>query len=270
MEYMPYTSLSQAADEYATFPLFPVLDIAHFMLMVLVTREDIGHGSSFPKSNPLVCYMCSMLTCFAGGILTNLLLGAPLMQPFANTQAVITATIVWYLVFYSPGDFFYKMIITTPGKLVIISLKELARARKISMGIAQSEVLYPDAVFIMIMVGAAKANGSSLMKNFERLLRGTWNPSTNELITPSFTLKASVIGSTLLVLQKLGYIPIEYNVLMMFISLSTMSFKIGVLFFDINDPFNFIEDYTKPSMFGRSEYANKAEVQKKPRKSKGE
>ncbi|XP_033117057.1 trimeric intracellular cation channel type 1B.1-like [Anneissia japonica] len=263
MDYMP-TSLSQAADDYAKWPLFPALDIAHYILMVLVTREDIGHTSSFPKSNPLVCYLCSMLTCFAGGILANFLLGAPVMQPFANTQGVIAATIVWYLVFYSPGDFFYKLIVSTPGKLVVISLKELARARKISMGIKQSHALYPDAIFIMIMVGAAKANGSSLMKNFERLLRGTWNPSTNELILPSFTLKASIIGSSLLVLQHQGYIPIDYNILMMCISLSTMSFKIAVLFFDVHDPFNIIEDYTKPTVFGKNE------VPKKVKKSKGE
>jgi hypothetical protein len=44
------------------------------------------------------------MACFAGSFFTNFLLGEPLIAVFKRPEDFVLATVVWYLVFYSPFD----------------------------------------------------------------------------------------------------------------------------------------------------------------------
>ena len=48
------------------------------------------------RKHPLASWFSTMLMCFASIVLTNLILGEPLIAPFTNQRDLLTASIVWY------------------------------------------------------------------------------------------------------------------------------------------------------------------------------
>ncbi len=58
-----------------------------------------------------------------------------------------------YLVFYCPGDLYYKTMTTLPAKIGLIPLKEVIRARKVAKGVVQAADMYPEGYLIMIIIG---------------------------------------------------------------------------------------------------------------------
>ncbi|KAI0227994.1 Trimeric intracellular cation channel type 1B.1, partial [Lamellibrachia satsuma] len=115
--------------------MYPYFDVAHYILMCWTVRED-NHpqatGSQmFSRKHPLSCWVASMLMCFGGGIIGNLLVGDQVMGPFKDHQAVITATVVWYLINFAPFDIVYKFTKLLPVRLMIFCMKEIQRTNKI-------------------------------------------------------------------------------------------------------------------------------------------
>lgn len=51
--------------------------------------------TAFSRKHPFACWLSSMLTIFAGGILTNFLLGEDMLAPFDDEERVLMATAVW-------------------------------------------------------------------------------------------------------------------------------------------------------------------------------
>lgn len=49
----------------------------------------------FSRKHPLSSWVGTMLLCFAGGIIGNLLIGDPIIAVFKDHQAILTASIVW-------------------------------------------------------------------------------------------------------------------------------------------------------------------------------
>jgi trimeric intracellular cation channel len=116
---MDWTILEDAGVLLMKIKMYPYFDIAHYILMCLVVRDDInqlqgiyfeviiktqdwyidqsyiGTSPYFTKKHPLACWLSSMLTCFGGGILAHFLLGEPILEDFKNHQGLLTATIIW-------------------------------------------------------------------------------------------------------------------------------------------------------------------------------
>lgn len=63
-----------------------LISVVHFLL--------IGQPP-FHRKHPLSTWLSSMLMCFAGSIIANLLLGEPVITPFKDHKSVLTATAVW-------------------------------------------------------------------------------------------------------------------------------------------------------------------------------
>jgi len=64
----------------------------------------------FSRKHPLACWLSTMMVVFAGGFLASVFLGEPLLTPFRNTQAVLLATAVWYVLLYV---FFFNYLLFT-------------------------------------------------------------------------------------------------------------------------------------------------------------
>ena len=96
------------------------------------------------------------MLCFSSGFLASFLLGEPVIKPFLNHRDLATATVVWYFVFFSPFDLVYKILRWSPIKLVISLVKEVQRAHKILDGVNHVAHLYPDAYFLMVLIGTIK------------------------------------------------------------------------------------------------------------------
>lgn len=61
-----------------------------------------------------------------------------------------------YLIFYSPFDIVYKICKFLPVKLVIASMKEVMRCKKVYDGVVHAAKIYPNAYLIMIIIGVIK------------------------------------------------------------------------------------------------------------------
>uniref|UniRef100_A0A1I7ZA73 Trimeric intracellular cation channel type B n=1 Tax=Steinernema glaseri TaxID=37863 RepID=A0A1I7ZA73_9BILA len=198
--------LLDAASRVQRLKMFPYFDIAHYVLMVISVRDDMsGTASLFSRKHPLSCWLSSMLMCFAGSFLANFLLGEPVIAPFKRHDDILLATVVWYLVFYSPFDIVYKFSKMTPVKIALSVLKEVQRAYKVSHGVAHAAKLYPNSYLVHILVGTAKGAGSGVIRTFEQLVRGIWAPAHNELLRPTFATKGCLAASIIFALEKQSY-----------------------------------------------------------------
>ncbi|OWF54395.1 trimeric intracellular cation channel type B-like [Mizuhopecten yessoensis] len=228
------------ATKVTKLKMYPFFDIAHYTLMCMAVREDIpqtSSGSPFSRKHPLSCWLSSMLLCFGGSIIANMLLGESMLSPFKDHRSVLTATAVWYLIFYSPFDIVYKIGRFLPCKLVVAALKECQRAHKVYHAVIHTAKLYPNAYFVIILIGTVKGAGSGLMKNFERLVRGLWIPGTNELLQPSFVTKACIVASSVFLLERLNYITAPHPLIYFGIVIFFVYFKLSALLLGIHDPF---------------------------------
>ncbi|CAD5216355.1 unnamed protein product [Bursaphelenchus xylophilus] len=218
--------------------MYPYFDFAHYALMCCTVRDDLGlNATGFSRRHPLSCWLSSMVVCFAGNFLANFLLGEPVVATFKRHDDVLLATIVWYLVFYSPFDIVYKLTKIMPIKIFLCILKETQRTYKIHHGVAYAAKLYPNAYIIHVMIGTAKGAGSGIIRLFEQLLRGVWVPSQSEILRPSFTTKACVIAAVIFTLDKSSiYINLPHEITYLGLVLFFVYFKLSAVLLHVNDP----------------------------------
>lgn len=55
------------------------------------------------RSSPISSLMSVIISCIAGTILSNILLGLPLASAFKNESAILMISISWLLIFFCPG-----------------------------------------------------------------------------------------------------------------------------------------------------------------------
>ncbi|KAG1654487.1 Trimeric intracellular cation channel type 1B.1 [Nymphon striatum] len=191
------------ANQAIKLRMYPFFDIAHCAITCMYVREDLASGAQvFSRKHPLACWISSMFSIYAGAILSGVLLAEPVLTPFNNNNQVILATIVWYLIFYSPFDIVYKVCKFLPIKLILASFKEIYRCKKVHDGVVHAAKIYPNGYLIMIIIGAVKGNGSNFTKIFERLLRGIWTPAAIEILQPGLPAKTAVVAAVIFVLDK--------------------------------------------------------------------
>ncbi|XP_031618863.1 trimeric intracellular cation channel type 1B.1 [Contarinia nasturtii] len=227
------------ANQVIKLKMFPYFDIAHSLLCALAVREDLGPGAqAFSRKHPLACWLSTMLVIFAGGMVANGLLGEPILAPLKNSPQLYVATVVWYVVFYTPFDIGYKVGKFLPVKVIACAMKEIYRCKKIHDGVTHAAKLYPNAYIIMIIIGTLKGNGAGFTKLIERLIRGAWTPTAMEFMQPTFYTKASVVASLIFVLDKKTELISAPHALVYFgIVIFLVYFKLSSILLGIHDPF---------------------------------
>ena len=118
---------------------------------------------------------------------------------------VMLATIIWWGVFYSPGDLVYSISKNKMVYVPVCVIKEIYRAKKVVGGMGDARKIFPDNEMIILMIGTLKGNGSGFMKPITRLLNGDWTPVKTEILKMSTTTKECVAASFLLLGHELGY-----------------------------------------------------------------
>uniref|UniRef100_A0A8C4RD52 Transmembrane protein 38A n=2 Tax=Eptatretus burgeri TaxID=7764 RepID=A0A8C4RD52_EPTBU len=225
MAFLEELQMEGVASHFARIPMFPFFDLTHYMLSLMYLRHEEGICNVSRKS-PITCWICSMLSCFGGAMLAAFMLGEPVIKPFESNINIVLATIVWYMVFYFPKDLFFKFCSLLPAKLIIVAGKEIARVRKIAVGVAHAHHVYHHGYIVMVAVGLAKGAGSGLIATIEQLLRGVWKPETNELLDMPFATKATLLGAVLFTMQKTGYVPISKELLILIITTLLVTIKV--------------------------------------------
>jgi len=226
--------------------MYPYFDVCHYTLMCISVREDVPppqQGSSTPtqpfsRRHPISSWLSSMLICFAGGIIANMLMGEPPIAAFKDHQSILTATVCWYLVNYSPFDIIYKLAKFLPVYLAMGILKETQRAHKVYHGVLVAAKLYPSSYLVIVIIGTIKGAGSGIMKSFDRLVRGIWTPGKNEVLQPSFyATKASVVAAIVFLCERLSLIAVPHALIYFGVVLFFVYFKVSSVVLGISDPF---------------------------------
>jgi len=240
------------ANQVVKLKMFPYFDIAHCTLCALAVREDLGTGAqAFSRKHPLSCWISYMLVVFAGGMVANGLLAEPILAPLKNTPQVLVATAVWFAVFYIPMDLGYKLAKFLPVKIVFSVMKEIYRCKKVYDGVTHAAKLYPNAYFIMIIIGTLKGNGAGFTRLMERLIRGVWTPTAMEFMQPTFYTKASLVASIIFILDKKTELISAPHALVYFgIVIFFVYFKLSSILLGIHDPFIPFENLICAFLFG--------------------
>uniref|UniRef100_A0A3P9PSZ5 Transmembrane protein 38B n=1 Tax=Poecilia reticulata TaxID=8081 RepID=A0A3P9PSZ5_POERE len=221
MSFFEMSSLDELSNGLANLPMFPYFEIAHYIVSVLALREQQG-AVGLSRISPLACWVSSMLHCFGGAVLSGFMLAEPPIEPLSNSNNILLASIIWYLVFYCPMDLVYNFTTLLPVRVVLSAMKEVTRTWKILGGVNLAQNKYQDNLLIMIAIGWARGAGGSLISNFEQLVRGIWRPETNELIRMSYPTKISLMGAVLFALQETRYLSVEKRHLMLFYTVFTV------------------------------------------------
>ncbi|KAL1236763.1 Trimeric intracellular cation channel [Trichinella spiralis] len=230
--------LPELSKTLVSLKLYPYFDIAHYIMMTMSVREDLGSGAVvFSRKHPLSCWFSSMMMCFAGFILSNFLLGEPIVTVFMRHSDVLLATAVWYIVFYSPFDIAYKTVKFFPIKLILLILKEIHRTNKVYSAVGHAMQLYPNSYLIMAIIGVAKGAGSGIIRTFEQLVRGSWSPLTNEFLRPSLATKSCIVASVIFILEKMNMIPLPHEAVYTVVVSFFIHFKLSSFVLGIHDPF---------------------------------
>ncbi|KAA0707912.1 Trimeric intracellular cation channel type A [Triplophysa tibetana] len=215
MEVLDVLNLGEIAQYFSKMAMFPVFDLAYYIVSILYLKYEPG-AVEVSRKSPVASWLCAMLYCFGSYILADIILGVSPIDYFQNNTHILLASAVWYLIFFCPLNLFYKCVAFLPVKLVLVALKEVVRSRKIAAGVHHAHHAYHHGWLIMIITGYVKGkylippegwSGVALMANFEQLLRGVWKPETNEILNMSFPTKASLYGAILFTLHEAHVLP---------------------------------------------------------------
>ena len=65
-----------------------------YLSLRFVTLTFVG-SLSFAYTHPMSCWVSSILTCFAGTIMANFLLGNALILPLLDMKQIAILTVIW-------------------------------------------------------------------------------------------------------------------------------------------------------------------------------
>ncbi|KAG7477049.1 hypothetical protein MATL_G00090270 [Megalops atlanticus] len=213
MDLFVFLNLNELSLAMSKLSMYPLFDMAHYTVSVMALKEQPG-AVEVAQRSPFACWFSSMLYCFGGAVLSSLMLAEPPVAPLSNDRNVLMASLIWYLVFYSPQDMVYRCATILPIRVVLSGMKEVTRTWKVLGGVAQARKHYQEGLLVMIAVGWAKGAGGGLISNFEQLVRGIWRPETNELLKMSYPTKVTLMGAVLFSLQQSQYLPLQKHHLM--------------------------------------------------------
>jgi len=224
-------------------------DIVHYIVCLQAERLDMGlKFSETSQNHPLACWLAAFFTSFAGGFLVAPLCGEPVLDAVNDPMRLVIFTILWYLLYYTPGDIVYKASKMLPVKLILYVLKGMYYPKKIVAGIKHAKHVFHGNLIAHIVIATLKANGSGFMKPAARFLRGNTENITGvlESMKPSVTTKYCLICAIL-------YIFVPGDLIYIIICGLLVTMKAGPLFAAPVDVFKPLEDRICPLLFNLRE-----------------
>uniref|UniRef100_A0A0B6ZFU2 Uncharacterized protein n=1 Tax=Arion vulgaris TaxID=1028688 RepID=A0A0B6ZFU2_9EUPU len=244
--------------------MFPVFLVAHFILAVLLVREDCRDlGPKFRQNHPLTSWLCTVVTGLSGVFVANFLFGEPLVNAVKENVLIVILSVIWYLINYSPYDVVYKIVTFKPISLSCSVLQEGLRARFIYLGILQAAHSYPGSFLIILLGGVIKGNGYGLIKIVERLIRGKWTPATNEFLDVTYFSKSGIYASLLFLLHHNKQLNIPIELLYLGVLTTFVTFRLLIIVGGVKDPLLPLESPVCALLFGSDSQVVEETVNKK-------
>ena len=222
-----------AADSLHDYPITTLLIVVHFITVLFKIKTS--EGSTFASSNPFGSVLSSVLLCFAGSVIQNLILGIPLVKPFENNNRILILILIWYLMHFCPWDLFTVLVTFFPVRVGLILLKEVYRIKCILFGLKLAASLFPNAWFVIIAAGGIRGCGSLVLKPFVHQIVGLGTPRI-EFHRPTFTTKISILMSCVFTMQVKGLLNVNLSSLSLIFTVFMVTFELLFLFADQTDP----------------------------------
>ncbi|CAH3020843.1 unnamed protein product [Porites evermanni] len=249
------------AGQFANIPMFPVLQCAHYTIMCLKLRMEAG-SLSFAYTHPMSCWVSSILTCFAGTIMANFLLGNALILPLLDMQQIAILTVIWYLVFFCPLDLFTKIFMLKPFWIALLVLKEAHRAKNVLKGVEMASLAYPDAWLVMIAIGTAKGSDKIQPKYLDTLYL-YFSISTPVYLKFTVT-KLAILGSILVIMVRKRMLDFSTPEVLLLVACVGSVLQVIMFLSNTSDPFTHLEKAVAAVLFREpTEKANTSDSKKK-------
>ncbi len=160
-----------AQDYIFGFPAFPGLWVPHTICMALNARATLGpQWRSFARTNPLACYVLTVIYTLCGAIVSSLFLGEPLLAVFANPPMMGSMTASWYLVFYAPFDVFVAAIDTLRLRVPLIAMQDFIRIQIVLGGVKDALRGGSNSLLYAFVFAAVKACAFNHVKFVESIV----------------------------------------------------------------------------------------------------
>ena len=198
-------NFTNVIDYVYLYPAFPSLWIPHCIMMAIVLRTTlIDDDVDFSKKHPLSIAIMSTIYTFPGGIVASILLAQPPLSFLTNTEMTMSFFISVYLVFYSPLDIFYRIIVQFRLNFIFCTIQDVLRVQLVYTGVKTILDLYPDTLLYPVVFAVSKSSGFMFVKYAERAIV---SGSHCAFILPHHSTKSCVLASVLFTFHFLGYIP---------------------------------------------------------------
>jgi len=224
-----------------------LFDTVHYVLCLVAVRADMGDEfDRVSTQHPFGCWLSSMMTCFAGGILTAPLCGEPLLEGLTeDPKRLMIATALWFALFYLPKDTVYNLVANTKAvKIPLYAMKGMYYPKKILGGIKHAKFIFKKNPIAGIVIATLKGNGSGIIKPFARLARGKWSPEAFESVRPSVTTKYMLLCASLYTVYPSDMVYLLMTGVLLYMKVAPL--------FDVDvDFFAKAEDKITPVVFGQ-------------------
>ena len=208
-------------------PIFPYLWIPHCIMMSLAVRATVG-GVKFAKSHPLACYMMAVVYTFPGGILASIALAEPPLAFLANTPSMVTMSITWYLIFFSPYDVFAKLIASMHLRYPLGFLQDFQRIQLVISAVQTIHALHPNTLLYPIVIATIKSSGLMFIKYVEAILFNVKLPTG--FTVPNHTSKTCILAAVLFTARSAGILDVGVKPLLLCHVLLSLSLRIASMF----------------------------------------
>lgn len=190
-------------------PTFPYLWVPHCILMNIALRATLGieHGPQFARQHPLSCLLLALLYNYPGALLANLLLAKPLLSFLLISHTLYATLLAWYLVFYSPQDLFYRLIMSSKLVPVLAALQDWLRIGLVLSGLQTINDESPGHLFYPVIFALIKSSGFMLVKYAEHVLLHGLNKAFS---IPNQASKTMLFAAVVLQVQMVyGLLPLS-------------------------------------------------------------
>ena len=239
------------------YPAFPSLWAPHCILMSVSLRSSFGESwRRFSRQHPLSCFLLAILYTFPGGIISACLLGEPVLFFLLNTPFVATMVTSWYLVFYSPGDIFFRLMAMLRLRIPMSAMQDFLRLHLVLSGVNEILLKHPSAILYPIVFAICKSSGFMFLKYAEYVIS---NGPKKAFVLPHHSTKTCILASVLITLCRTGHLEAEAGNVFAFLVLIAISFRTMTAITDM-DPYEPLENFVCKGLFGSYEVEVAQEV----------
>lgn len=236
-------------------PVFPYLWVPHCIMSCIGLRNTLGseRWKSFSREHPLSCFILGVFYIYPGGILSALVRGENLLSFLTNTPLFYAAFASWYLIFYSPFDFVFRVLRTTRLLPFLALPQDWQRVGLVLGGLKIVNNESPGFFLYPVVFGVLRSSGFMVVKYIEV---GIMNGLKTGFRVPNQATKTMVLAAVLLQLQVLySVFPISLDDLYCYLVMFAIVMRLFTIFITKADwdPYLHLENIACRIVYGLKE-----------------